>query len=228
MRLLSLAMSAVLAAAAFATTAQANGVSVAYLGLRGSVVDTQDGNTTSGLINYDESYKTSFAAALFVGWVLDENFRLEAEAGYRSTDLDSIHVTRNTFDNTSVGLDVPISGHAQVDTFMANLYYDIHFLGDIGVLPWIGVGIGGAYIDYAASGDINANLVTTLSAKDHTSAFAYQLMAGITAPLADGISGSLGYRFFQTQDFNYVDDFGLSFQTKLSQQSIDIGLQFHI
>ena len=73
--------------------------------------------------------------------------------------------------------------------------------------------------------------MTPLDAHDVTWTFAYQVMAGITVPLADGISGSIGYRFFQTADFNYVDDFGplsLDYKTKLTQQSLDVGLQFHI
>ena len=56
---------------------------------------------------------------------------------------------------------------------------------------------------------------------------AYQLMAGITVPLADHLSGSIGYRWFQTRDFKYADQYGLEFKTDLTQQSIDLGLQLH-
>ena len=227
MRLISTVASAVVAATALSTAAQASG-NIAYVGLRGSIVQTDDGDTTSPSIDYNESYKTGFAAAAFLGWVLDENFRIEIEAGYRSADIDSVYITRNAFDSTSEGAAYPVAGQAQVGAFMANLYYDIHLLGDIGVLPWVGAGIGGAYVEYAVAGDIVAGGLTTLAAQDHASAFAYQLMAGLTIPLADSISGSIGYRFFQTTDFNYVDDFDDAFKTKLTQQSIDIGLQFHL
>ena len=67
-----------------------------------------------------------------------------------------------------------------------------------------------------------------LSAKDNTWALAYQLMAGVTIPLADSLSGSIAYRYFRTEDFTYTDRFGLGFETDLVQQSIDFGLQFHL
>jgi len=225
MRLVSLTASAVLAVAAFATTAEAGGSSVAYFGLRGSFVETDGDDTTSASVDYSQKYNDGFAVAAFMGWVLDDKFRLELEAGYRNADLKSVHVTRDDF-NPVAGQTFAVGGSAQVGAMMTNLYYDIHFLPDIGVLPWIGAGIGGAYIDYSI---FEPN--TPLDAHDVTWAFAYQLMAGITVPLADGISGSIGYRFFQTADFTYVDDIGpitLDYQTKLTQQSIDVGLQFHL
>ena len=227
MRLVSLAASAVFAAAAFATTAEAAGSSVAYIGLRGSFVATDGDNTTSPSIDYSQTYNDGFAAAVFMGWVLDQNFRLELEAGYRNADLNTVHVTKDSFNLGAEGGTFAVGGSAQVGAMMTNLYYDIHFLPDIGVLPWIGVGIGGAYVDYSISEQNNI----PLDAHDVTWAFAYQVMAGITVPRADGISGSIGYRFFQTADFTYVDDFGpgsLDYRTKLTQQSIDVGLQFHI
>jgi OOP family OmpA-OmpF porin len=228
MRLVSLAASAVFAVTAFATTAEAGGSSVAYFGLRGSFVETGDDNTTSASIDYSQSYNDGFAAAVFMGWVLDQNFRLELEAGYRNADLNTVHVTKDDFSDPA---DVPgsaaVGGSAQVGAMMTNLYYDIHFLPDIGVLPWIGAGIGGAYIDYS----ISEPTTYFLDAHHVTWAFACQVMAGITVPLADGISASIGYRFFQTPDFTFVDDFGpgsLNYKTRLTQQSVDVGLQFHI
>lgn len=222
MRLVTAAAAALIAASASATSAQAG--NAAYLGLRGSLVQTEDGDATSASINYGENYADiGFAAGAFLGWVIDENFRFELAADYRSNDLDSVHITRNDFDNSTEGNTYNVGGHARAGAFMANLYYDIHFLGDLGFLPWVGAGIGGAYIDYAVS-----EPTITLAAQDNTWALAYQFMAGVTVPLADSLSGSIGYRWFQTEDFTYVDHFGLGFETKLRQQSIDIGLQFHL
>jgi OOP family OmpA-OmpF porin len=221
MRLITMVASAAVAATALTATAQAGG-SVAYIGLRGSIIQTDDGDTTSGPIDYTANYEDGFGASAFLGWVLDDNFRFELEAGYRSADLNSVYIIRNDFDNSTEGFSYATNGHAQAGAFMTNLYYDIHFLGDIGVLPWVGVGVGGAYIDYSVT---QSDL--TLAAQDDTWTFAYQFMAGITVPLADSVSGSVGYRFFQTQEFTYVDVFGVGFKTDLTQQSIDVGLQFH-
>jgi len=222
MRLVSAVAAALIAASVSATGALAG--NAAYIGLRGSVVETDDGDTTSASIDYNEKYSdVGFAAGAFLGWVLDENFRFELAADYRSNDLDSVVITRNDFDNSTEGNTYKVSGHARAGAFMGNLYYDIHFLGDLGFLPWVGAGVGGTYIDYSLT-----QPTVVLAAQDNTWAFSYQLMAGVTIPLADSLSGSIGYRWFQTEDFNYVDDFGLGFKTKLTQQSIDVGLQFHL
>jgi opacity protein-like surface antigen len=222
MRLVSLVTTALMAATALTTGAEAD--SIGYIGLRGSLVQTDDGDTTSASIDYGENYADiGYAVGAFMGWVIDENFRIELAADFRSNDLDSVHIIRNDFDGSTEGNTYDVGGHAQTGAFMTNLFYDIHYFGDIGVLPWVGAGIGGAYIDYAVS-----EPTVVLAAQDNTWAFAYQFMAGFTVPLADSISGSVGYRYFRTEDFTYVDQFGLAFQTQLTQQSIDLGLQFHL
>jgi opacity protein-like surface antigen len=53
-------------------------------------------------------------------------------------------------------------------------------------------------------------------------------MAGVTFAVAEGTSMSISYRFFQTEDFDYVDAFGESFKTDLTQHSVDLALQFHL
>jgi OOP family OmpA-OmpF porin len=222
MRLVSMAATAVIAAAALTTPAEAGDVD--YLGLRGSLVQTDDGGSNSASIDYSQTYDdTGFAGGVFMGWVIDPNFRLEVSADYRSNDLDSVHIIRNDFDGSTEGNTYGAGGHARAGALLANIFYDIHFLGDLGVLPWIGAGIGVAYIDYAVD-----EPTVVLSADDGTWALAYQLMAGVTVPLADNLSGSIAYRYFGTEDFTYVDTFGLGFETDLVQQSIDVGLQFHL
>lgn len=222
MRLVSLVATAALAAAAMTPAAEAG--NAAYLGLRGSIVQTEEGDSSSASIDYGQDYADiGFAAGVFMGWVIDKNFRFEISADYRSNDVDSVHITRNDFDVLTEGNTYNVSGHARAGAFMANVFYDIHFLGDLGVLPWVGAGIGGAYIDYRID-----EPTIVLSAQDNTWALAYQLMAGVTIPLADSLSGSIAYRYFRTEDFTYVDRFGLGFETDLVQQSIDLGLQFHL
>jgi len=222
MRLVWIVATACIAAASLTTAAEAG--NAAYLGLRGSIVQTDDGESTSASIDYSENYDDiGFAAGVFMGWVIDQSFRFELSADYRSNDLDNVYIIRNDFDPFTEGDTYSVGGHARAGAFMANVFYDVHFLGDLGVLPWVGAGIGAAYIDY----NVNEPTVV-LSAKDNTWALAYQLMAGVTVPLADSLSGSIAYRYFRTEDFTYVDRFGLGFETDLVQQSIDLGLQFHL
>lgn len=223
MRLTSIALVAGLAGmAALSTPASAGGYGVAYFGLRGSyaVTDTTDVQSTN--IDYDQSYEDGYAASAFVGWVLDKNFRLELEAAYRSADLDSVYITRNLIVPATEDNGYSASGDVQAGAMMVNLYYDLH-LPKIGVLPWIGAGLGGSYIDYKVS-EPNS----TLSAKDNTWVFSYQLMAGVTVPVSEGVSMSAAYRWFQTSQFDIVDNFGETFETDLTQNSIDLGIQFHL
>ncbi|MBI1212698.1 MAG: outer membrane beta-barrel protein [Alphaproteobacteria bacterium] len=219
MRFVSAATAAVIAASALTIgTLPAN---AAYLGLRGSLVETDDDNSTSVSIDYTQKYDdVGFATGIYLGWVLDEDFRFEAAVDYRNNDLDSIHIIRNDFDNSTEGNTYRVDGQAEAVALMGNFFYDIHAFGDLGFLPWVGAGVGGAYIRYSA------NQPTTF-AQDEAWVFAYQLMAGITVPLADHLSGSVGYRWFQTRDFKYADQYGLVFKTDLTQQSIDLGLQLH-
>lgn len=213
---------AVLATSAIVTPAAAD---VAYLGLRGSYVATDGGETRGPIISYDEEYVMyGFGVAAYFGWVLDDSFRLEAEGGYRSADLDEVTIVDDTTLTYAPGQVVDTGGDVQVGTAMVNLYYDIH-LFDGPILPWIGAGIGGAFIDYAIDDKENPG---TFDGKDTTWAFAYQFRAGITFPIADGISMSLGYTFFQTEDFTYDNSFGEEQETDLTQHSGDLSIQFHL
>jgi opacity protein-like surface antigen len=223
MRLSTAATLAILGTVAFAAPATA-GSSVAYLGLRGSYVITDSGSTQGDFLDYNEDYADGFAVAAYLGWVLDDNFRLEIEGAFRSADLDEVTIVR---DDTAVPAHVPgdvldAGGDVQIGTAMVNLYYDAH-LFDGPILPWIGAGLGGAFVDYAIDDPTHY-----IDGKDTTWVFAYQFMAGVTFPISETVSMSLGYTFFKTQDFVYVNSFGEEQETDVTQHSVDLGIQFHL
>lgn len=221
---------AVLGASLIATPASADVYGVAYYGLRGSYVWTDKASTHGSMFfDYNEEYAEGFGAALYIGWILDDNFRLEIEGGYRSADLDQVTIARDDFFLIPPGTIVGAGGDAQVGTAMVNLYYDIHVVDDGEILPWIGAGLGGAFVDYAIDAFVpGAPGVVLFDAKDQTWAFAYQFMAGVTFPVGEGMSMSLSYHYFRTEDFVYVDAFGEEFETDLTQHSVDLGFQFHL
>jgi opacity protein-like surface antigen len=224
--MLAPALLALLGTVSLAPTAAADGYGVAYLGLRGSYIITEDASTTGSIdFDYDQQYADNgYGVALYMGWVVDDSFRLELETGYRNADLDKVTITRDdTLTYTPLPYVQTVGGAAQVGTAMVNLYYDIH-LFDGPILPWIGAGLGGAYVDYSIdepSGQFNS--------KDNTWVFAYQFMAGVTFPISEGVSMSAGYRYFKTQDFVY-EDFSAAeeHKTDLTQHGFDLGIQFHL
>jgi len=232
---LSLAFAAVAAIGALSSACAANAdeYGVAYFGLRGSLAFTESGSTVGSVdIDYNEDYEEGFGAALVIGWVLDESLRMEIEGGYRSADLDTITIVRDDSLVTAPGDVIDVGGDAQAGTAMVNLYADMHIF-DGGVLPWIGVGLGAAFVDYSIDAMVvdplsPPDLMVFVNAKDDTWVFAYQFMAGVTFPIGQSVSMTAAYRFFQTEDFVYVDGWGVEFETDLTQHSFDLGVNWHL
>lgn len=197
-----------------------------YVGLRGSYVVADKQTTTSLHIDDTRDFSGGWGATGFVGAVLSETLRGEFEAGYRINDIDHVNVVRNTLLPVSEGSAFPVDGQVDMGLAMVNLYYDIH-IADMPFLPWVGVGAGGAYVNYSITYDYG-DPTAPVQAKDSDWQFAYQLMAGVTVPVAEATSISIGYRYFATEQMTFVDAYGLEFQTDLTNHSVDLGIQFHI
>lgn len=208
--------------------ATAEAYDATYLGLRGSYVATENASTVGSIdFDFDQDYASGeFGLAVYFGWVLDGDFRLELEGAYRSAGLDEVTILRDqlTVPEYVAGDVINVSGDAQASSAMVNLFYDIHVF-DGPILPWIGVGVGGAHVDYTIQ---DPNSDPTFDSRDTAWVFAYQFMAGITFPVAEGVSMSAGYRYFRTQDFTYVSQTNEEFETDLTQHSFDLGLQLHL
>jgi opacity protein-like surface antigen len=199
---------------------------MAYLGLRGSYVMAEDAGSTSIFIDDTRRFDDGWAVAGVVGFVLDQNMRIELEGGHRSNTISDVFLIRNDIDPPTEGAAYTADGHVDMGFGMVNLFYDLH-IPDVPLLPWVGVGAGGAYVNheiYYSYGDPN----NPIAAKDSDWQFAYQLMAGVTMPVAEAVSMSFGYRYFATEDLTFVDIYGDEFKTELTNQSIDIGFQWHI
>lgn len=235
---ITLTAAAIAIGGALATGAASAGniYGAAYVGLRGSYVWTDDGETRSdplvALYDYDETYEGGYAVGIEMGWTLSDAFRIAIEGEFRHADIDSVTIVR---DDTAppvlpllppppypVGTVVDAGGDAQIGTAMVNLFYDFNML-DGSFVPYVGAGIGGAFIDYSIT---DPNTTLSFQGKDTTWAIAYQLMAGIAFPVGEGMTMSVGYKYFRTEDFTYVNSFSESMQTNITQQSIDVGLQF--
>jgi opacity protein-like surface antigen len=211
---------------AAAAPVMANGYGIGYLGLRGSYVTADNQVTTSAPIDDERSFADGWGLTGFMGFIIDESLRGEIEAGYRINNLDNVEVLRNTLLGGSVGSTFEGTGQVDMGLAMANLYYDFPIKG-VPVLPWVGVGAGAAYVNYSFRYDYGDALFPAYG-KDSDWQFAYQLMAGVTVPVGETTSMTLGYRYFKTEEMVFTDGYGVEFGTDLTNHSVDLGLQFHL
>jgi len=124
------------------------------------------------------------------------DYRLEAEVGYQKNDVKDVTYNFDGEDSFSVDFD----GDVSVLSLMANGYYDFD-LGGVELYATAGVGVAQVSMDgFGEDGspyseDLNE---TTL---------AYQVGAGLAAPIADNVKLDLRYRYFATTDFTmyYTD-----------------------
>lgn len=220
---------AALAALSLIVPAQAGNApfgGLGYIGIRGSYVAADDSKTTSVFIDDDRTHQDGWGASGVLGFVLTNAVRMELEGGYRTNDLESVTVVRNTLDPLTQGQSFQAEGHVDLGLAMVNVFYDLHF-GGLPFLPWVGAGVGGANVSYEVFYDYG-DPVSPVLAKDTDWQFAYQLMTGVTFPVAKSVSISAGYRYFETEDMVFVDAYGDEFKTELTNHSLDIGVQWHL
>ncbi|MGX7951407.1 OmpA family protein [Tsuneonella sp. HG249] len=153
--------------------------------------------------------------------------RLEAEASYREAEFQSLAGLTGALPNTAT-LFAPAGtygadGEASVLSFMLNGLFD--FGPDDGLQGFVGGGAGVARtkIDGASVRTSGPGFLD-----DSDSGFAWQLLAGVRAPLTDTIDVGLKYRFFNTTDLDLVDSRGRDVTTKLRSHSLlgTIGFNF--
>ncbi len=175
-----------------------------------------DVNGTSNDVqgDYDSGY--DFGAA--VGYDFGA-FRLEAEASYRAADLGNLTVGTNGVADGSVtdlvsGGTFPAVGEVNALSFMLNGLFD--FGPDDGIQGFAGGGVGVARVDL--DGTIASNGPGAFN--DSDTGLAWQILAGIRAPLNDSWDVGLKYRYFNAVDVNIVDTLGSQYETDVSTHSI--------
>jgi opacity protein-like surface antigen len=213
-------------ALAAAVPAWAGSLGIGYLGLRGSYVSAEDQATASPMIDDHREFKDGWGVTGFMGFVIDEALRGEIEAGYRINNIETVRVDRNLLLPASQGSVFAADGQVDMSLAMANLYYDFQISGSP-VLPWVGIGVGGAHVNYSFVYDYG-DPAAPAAAKDSDWQFAYQLMAGVTMPVGKTTSMSLGYRYLKTEEMVFVDAYANEFRTDLTNHSVDLGLQIHL
>lgn len=128
-----------------------------------------------------------FGGAL--GWRFGA-FRLEADASWRKNDIDSAR--------TEGGIEVDGSGDVSTLVGMVNLFVE----PDLGlpVRPYIGGGVGGAWIKLDASeGDL-------FEIDDDVGAFAWNLAAGLAFDVTESLALTATYRYLRLEGTDFSAD----------------------
>jgi len=159
---------------------------------------SEKGGTGTGEISFDSGVAFSAALGQKIG-----TGRLEAEIGYKTSDIDEVSVT---------GLgSAPLNGDASVLSFMGNGYID--FNASPTVKPYIMAGLGVANLKIKLS---------DLDADEDDTVFAYQAGVGCGFPLSQTVTLDLGYRYMGTSDADFGDS-----EATYGSHNVLAGLRFN-
>lgn len=147
--------------------------------------------------------------------------RLEGELGYRYNKADTVDVSGF---GASTGKQ-SASGSAQATTLMLNALYD--FNTGTAWTPYIGAGIGGAYVNMSS---IRARDNSSAKVDDSDLVFAYQGIAGISYDFTNNLAIKADYRYLGTQKGEFdVKGTGLNnqkFEDNYTAHSLMVGFTY--
>ena len=154
--------------------------------------------------------------ALGAGYRFDSGLNVEAELSYRDNDIEP-----------SIG--VRPGAEARALALLANAIYE--FNADGRLRPFIGAGVGLAQIEASTYNNFVAP-ADRVGFDDETTAFAYQLMAGLAVPLGRNLTLDLAFRHFAAPDLKF-DGRGSagvprSFSLDYEHQALTTGVRFRL
>jgi len=143
-----------------------------------------------GSLKFKKGYDVDFVGGYDFGM-----FRLEGELGYKHAKAKSVNLDNGfvTAFNAGSGLaltsdDFDLGGKVSVLSGMVNALLDLGGNGGIG--GYVGGGAGYARVKEFGDSD---------------SGFAWQLLAGVYAPVSDNVDVGLKYRYFRSSKLNMAD-----------------------
>jgi len=170
-----------------------------------ATVDTKYGFDVDGLIGYDFGM-----------------FRAEAEVGYKHALVDEITavapgIPRGPSRDLTTGNFPGASGSTTALSFMVNGLLDFGGEED-GLAGFVGGGVGVARVKLDGLTIQRPNGGPFLD--DSDTGFAWQVIAGVRAPLTDNIDVGVKYRFFNVDNVDLVDDVGRGVSTRFRSHSL--------
>jgi len=170
------------------TSAQAADKGMYVSGIAGIVLVPKLDQEISGARVFETDFDPGIKIAGALGYDFG-SFRAEVEFGYLTNEVN---------DGVRIGIGSgPVEGDVSVISFMVNGYYDIH-TRNFSLVPYLGVGIGGASIDAHITAPFLAP--STQVVDDNDTVFAYQFMAGLGWNISPTMTLTVDYRYFATTD----------------------------
>ena len=206
-----LAIAVALASTALATPALARDKAW-YVGVEGGAMIIEDihFNILAGTATTNDAAQVDHDYGYDVGGNVGYDFgvfRIEAEVGYRSANVDNYRSAVRTgayLPNGTLAFAVPgnfdyAGGRTSALSFMVNGMLD--FGDDDGIQGFVGGGVGVARVK-ASRYALNTN---GSFLDDSDTVFAFQGIAGVRAPITDRIDATLKYRFFNSSQVKLID-----------------------
>lgn len=147
---------------------------------------------TGDLYRFEQDYSLTGTGAFGIALVPEDSpagFRFEIEGSYRHTEVDEF------WDYTAATI-WPVDGYLETIGAMANAYVDFNFGQK--VLPYLGVGAGGARVSRR---DFAVNGVPVTNKFLYTGAF--QFMGGAGLKLTPGMIIGAEWRHFELLEFQF-------------------------
>jgi opacity protein-like surface antigen len=159
-----------------------------------------DINADGQVFLFDSEWSPSWFLGGGVGYQINENWRVDVTGEYR---FDSDFNGSDAYDDDDAG-NFPngtneYDGTKEEAVFLFNAYYDFDSWGM--VTPYVGAGVGAAWIKISDFTDVNTtNAALGLSDDTETWNFAAALYAGATVDIKENLKLDFGYRFLYMGD----------------------------
>ncbi|MBO8092776.1 MAG: porin family protein [Prosthecochloris sp.] len=157
------------------------------------------------------------------------DYRAEVELGYQKNDIAS---SVEFYDGDPNYEEYEMAGDMSMITIMGNAYYDISLSENVDL--FLTAGAGAAFVSFSDVGYVD-DIDNDYQYNFEATAFAYQIGAGLSMPLADNIMIDARYRYFALADFtiddtaNFWDDYAssehITHAEDISSHSMLVGLR---
>ncbi len=183
--------------------AQAQTSRLYFAGYMGLNMPSEQGFSDSGTgLTGDVKFDNAPAFAGALGLRLMKDVRIEAEVSYRNPDISS-------FDIDGFGT-LNEQGNLKNWLGLLNVYYDFDLRGKI--KPYIGAGLGFGHYTAEFDGE-----------SDDTTAFSYQVGAGLKYQLSPKTAITGGYRYLDSLDLDFD-----GMEVDYGSHELMIGLQYDL